>query len=158
MTQDLCHGKVDITSFPEIPSFPNPTSGARSTELGKNNENKPKCWKIANNSYPVYHLCAQRLPNPYNEFLKSLYLFEEGNFIYDKFSAQKSESRKVSFEHTESGTLGSSHPFLSQSATQFSEDPSSILTTTWKRRRIPNSPRLGFPPLRGSAAQFSTLH
>jgi hypothetical protein len=84
MTQDLCHGKVDITSFPEIPSFPNPTSGARSIELGKNNENKPKCWKIANNSYPVYHLCAQRLPNPYNEFLKSLHLFEEGNFIYDK--------------------------------------------------------------------------
>ena len=50
---------------------PNLTSVARSTENGKNDENKPKCWKIANNGYPAYHLCAQNLPNPYHEFPKS---------------------------------------------------------------------------------------
>jgi hypothetical protein len=31
----------------------------------------------------MYLLCAQNLPNPYHEFSKSKYLFEEGNFIYD---------------------------------------------------------------------------
>ena len=59
-------------------------------------------------------------------------------------------------EHTKSGTLGSSHPFLSQNAAQFSEDSSSFLTTTWKCRRIPNSLKPSFPPLRGSATEFST--
>jgi hypothetical protein len=58
----------------------NPTSGTRSTGSGKNDENKPKCWKIADNSYLAYHLCAQNLPNLFHEFLKSKYLFEEGNF------------------------------------------------------------------------------
>jgi hypothetical protein len=91
MTQDLCHGKVDITRFSKIQSLPNPTLGARSTESGKNDKNKPKCWKIANNGYPAYHLCAQSLPNPYHEFPESLRFFEEGNFVYDKVLSVRQE-------------------------------------------------------------------
>ncbi len=57
--------------FQKYQVCPNLTSVARSTESRKNVENKPKCWKIANNGYPAYHLCAQNLPNPYHEFPKS---------------------------------------------------------------------------------------
>uniref|UniRef100_A0A2N9FIK7 Uncharacterized protein n=1 Tax=Fagus sylvatica TaxID=28930 RepID=A0A2N9FIK7_FAGSY len=62
-------------------------------------------------------------------------------------------------EHTKSGTLRSSHPFLSRSATQFFEDSSLILNTTQKRCQILDFPRLSFPPLRGSVAPIlnSTL-
>ena len=93
--------KYTSQAFRKYQVCPNPTSGDRSTELRKNDENKPKCWKIASDGYPAYHLCAQRLPNPYHEFLKSLHLFEEGNFIiradwnlYQKTRRNDPECRK----------------------------------------------------------------
>jgi hypothetical protein len=93
--------KYTSQAFRKYQVFPNPTLGDRSTELGKNDENKPKCWKIASDGYPAYRLCAQRLPNPYHEFLKSLRLFEEGNFViradwnlYQKTGRNDPECRK----------------------------------------------------------------
>ena len=71
-------------SFQKYQVFLNSTSGARSIGSGKNDENKPKCWKIAKSSYPAYHLCAQNLPNPHYEFPESQLFFEKGNFIYDE--------------------------------------------------------------------------
>ena len=91
MIQDFCHGKVDITSFQEIPSLPKSNIEVRSTKSEKNDENKPKCWKMTNNGYPAYNLCTHSLPNPYQEFLKSLCLFKEGNSIYDKVLSVRQE-------------------------------------------------------------------
>ncbi len=70
-------------AFQKYQVFLNQIMGAGLTGSEKNDENKLKCWKIANNGYLTYHLCAQNLPNPYHEFPKSKYLFEEGNFFYD---------------------------------------------------------------------------
>jgi predicted sulfurtransferase len=57
----------------------------------------------------VYHLCTQRLPNPYHEFPKNLRLFEEGNFVYDKVLSVRQEltqadwnpCRKIGKNHLE---------------------------------------------------------
>uniref|UniRef100_A0A2N9IK62 Uncharacterized protein n=1 Tax=Fagus sylvatica TaxID=28930 RepID=A0A2N9IK62_FAGSY len=74
-------------------------------------------------------------------------------------ASQTGEGASPGFhKHTESETLGSSYPFQSRSATQVSGNPSLILATMQKHRRILDSPRPVLPPLRGSAAQFSTLH
>ena len=81
--RDLCHWKIDFASFMRYQICLNLTSGARSTRSGKNDENKPKCWKFAHNGYPAYHPCVQNLPNPHHAFLKSKYLFEEGKFFYN---------------------------------------------------------------------------
>ncbi len=61
----------------------NLTSGARSTRSEKSDENKPKCWKFANNGYLAYHLRTQNLPDPRHGYPGSKQLFEDGEFIYD---------------------------------------------------------------------------
>ncbi len=59
------------------------TSGARSTESGTNDENKPNYWKFTNNDHLTYHLCAQNLPNSYHGDPERKYIFEDDKFIYD---------------------------------------------------------------------------
>jgi hypothetical protein len=71
---------------------------ARSIKSGKNDENKPKCWKFANNGYLAYHLCAHNLPGPHQANPKNKYLSKMASLYmkwFSRFAKSMSEVTRI---------------------------------------------------------------